>query len=257
VRNLSLVLRAAALASVAVAASCGGPGPHLEVPTPPPDRYVAVRLDACFALSNTDCWAIGELDVKDGGSEGLILATFDTGRHWKRFAGEHIDLASVKPSTIHFIDRLRGWIGARRITQEGIHRAVVLRTYDGGGHWIEQTLPISDDVKIEDVHSLEFATDFDGVISVMTAVAGDAAAKETIFVTRDGGRSWTVAQFREPSKTPPATRSECLAPASSTNGFRVRRSTRPGVVLCETTASGGLDWMPVAEFSPSYVSSWY
>lgn len=252
------ILRAGLVALVALTlTSCQGPGPHFEMPTPDASQYVGVRLDACFALSTTDCWVVGELDRKDGLVEGLVLATGDTGRHWRRSASEHVDMRSFKPSTIHFVDRLRGWIGGRRITQEGLHRAVVLRTYDGGSHWLEQVLPAGDDITIDDVHSLEFATDFDGVLSVMTTTAAEPTAKETVYVTRDGGRSWTVAQFREPPKTPPASRTECFLPASATNGFRVRRSSRPGVVLCETTASGGADWMPVSEFSPSFAATWF
>jgi hypothetical protein len=248
---------AAALAACFVLTACESPGPELKVPTPDPAHYAAVRLEACYAVSPADCWLVGELDRLDGRTEGLVLLSEDGGRQWRRFGGEHLDLVSVKPTIIHFVDRLRGFIGGRRITQDGAHRPVVLRTYDGGGHWLETALPLGDGVEVIDVHTLEFASDFEGYVSVMTKAAGETEVKETVYVTRDAARSFTVAEFRLTPRTPAAKRDESYVPASASNGFRIRRSARPGVTICETTASGGADWMPVSEFSADYVATWY
>lgn len=250
-------LAAAAFAAACALTGCEYSGPHLEVPTPDPNRYAAVRLDACFAISPEDCWVIGEIDVAGGRPEGLVAVTEDSGRRWRRLVGEHVDLTDVKPTTIHFVDRLRGWIGGRRITPDGVHVPLVLRTYDGGGHWIENVLPMEPGLEIVDVHTLEFASDFEGYVSVMTKTAGETDPKETVYLTRDAGRSWTVGEFRLDPRTPAAKRSESFVPSSAANGFRVRRSARPGVTVVETTASGGNDWSPVAEFSPTYVPTWY
>ncbi len=247
----------AAVALAVVLTSCEYSGPHLEVPTPDAARVESVRLDACFAVSAEDCWAIGELGIKDGRPEGLIVVSEDGGRKWRRLGGEHVDLVDVKPTCLHFVDRLRGYVGARRITQDGVHRASILRTYDGGGHWLETSLPIAEGLEIVDLHTLEFASDFEGYVSVMTKAATETEVKETVYLTRDSGRSWTVGEFRLAPRTPAAKRDESFVPASAANGFRVRRSARPGVTVCEITASGGNDWMPVAEFSPDYLPTWY
>jgi photosystem II stability/assembly factor-like uncharacterized protein len=256
-------VRRTALRGVAATAAalflfgCESPGPRLEIPTPDPASYDAVTLRACFALSPEDCWVVGDLGMKDGGSEGLLALSENGGGKWRRFGGEHLDLRNVRPSCVHFIDRLRGWVGARRVTQDGVHRAIILRTYDGGGHWLEARLPTSDDLVIEDVHTLDFPTDFEGYVTVSARAPGENEAKETTFLTRDSGRSWIVGEFRLAPKHAPVERTTSFVPANPATGYRVRPSTRPGVYLCELTASGGSDWTAVAEFTPSHVRTWY
>jgi photosystem II stability/assembly factor-like uncharacterized protein len=236
---------------------CKGAGTHLVVPTPPSSRYVALDARAIHALSPTDVWVAGDLTTSDGTPEGLILWSNDGGKRWRRAGSEIHDLSHLSFTTVSFIDRIRGWIGGRRITPEGAHRAVVFRTNDGGNHWMEMSLPAGDSVVIDDIHSMVFKSDTDGEIVVAYRDPKTSEVTESVYQTADGGRVWSVASFAQPPKAKTTDRTVSFFNPAKTNAFRLRRSERPGVTLLESTASGGKDWMPVSELSISYVPSFY
>jgi photosystem II stability/assembly factor-like uncharacterized protein len=236
---------------------CKGSGTHLVVPTPPASRYVALNANAIHALSPNDLWLAGELTTTSGAPEGLILWSNDAGKRWRRAGSEIHELTNVAFTAIYFTDRIRGWIGGRRVTPEGVNRAVVFRTVDGGNHWTELALPAADDVVIDDVHSIAFKSDTEGEIVVAYRDRKTSEVTESVYNTLDGGRVWMVASLAQPPKAKASDRTVSYFNPTKTNGFRLRRSDRPGVTIVESTASAGKDWMPVSELSISYIPSFY
>jgi photosystem II stability/assembly factor-like uncharacterized protein len=241
----------------ALLAGCKVPGPHLIVPTPPSSRYVALDATAIHALSTTHIWVAGDLITTGGAPEGLILWSTDAGKRGHRAGFEIHDLSNVTFTDIYFTDRMRGWVAGRRVTAEGVHRAIVFWTLDGGNHWFEVTLPAADQVAIEDVHSVGFKSDTEGQLVVSYRDAKTSTVTETVYQTNDGGRTWAVSTFAQPPKAKTDDRAVSWFNVAKTNGFRLRRSERPGVTVLEETASGGKDWMPVSELSVSYIPSFY
>jgi photosystem II stability/assembly factor-like uncharacterized protein len=236
---------------------CKGMGTHLVVPTPPSSRYVALDVHAIHALSPTDLWLAGDLTTTSGTHEGLILWTTDGGKNWRRAGSEIHDLGSTSFTAVYFTDRVRGWIGGKRITPEGVQRGVIFRTGDGGNHWTEMSLSASDDVVIEDLHSMSFKSDTEGEVVVAYRDRKSSEVTESVYQTLDGGRVWAVTSFAQAPKAKATDRTVSYYNTAKTNGYRVRRSDRPGVTVLETTASAGKDWMVVSELSISYIPSFY
>lgn len=247
----------AAMAVAVLLGGCKGTGTHLIVPTPPHARYVAVNPHAMHALSTTDVWVAGDLTTVCGAPEGLILWTDDAGQRWHRAGAEIHDLSNLTFTSVFFTDRLRGYIAGRRIMPDGVQRAVIFRTKDGGNHWNESVLPARDDAVIEDLHSVSFKTDTEGEVVVAYRDAKTSEIRESVYATIDGGRVWTVTSFLQEPKAKTEDRAVSWVNVGKTNGFRLQRSTRPGVTVLEMTASGGKDWTPMSELSLSYVPSFY
>lgn len=248
------------LASMALAVllgGCKGTGPHLIVPTPPHASYVAVNPRAMHALSTTDLWVAGDLTTTCGAPEGLILWTDDAGHRWHRAGVEINDLSNLTFTAIYFSDRLRGWLAGKRIMPDGVQRAVIFRTKDGGNHWNEAVLAARDDAVIEDLSSVTFKTDTEGEVVVAYRDPQTSEVKESVYQTTDGGRVWTVTSYLQAPKAKTEDRMISYVNATKTNGFRLLRSPRAGVTVLEMTASGGKDWTPMAEISLSHVSSFY
>jgi photosystem II stability/assembly factor-like uncharacterized protein len=246
-----------ALALLVAALGCKGPGPHLVVPTPPSARYTALNPVAIHALSEKDVWLVGDLSTSCGAPEGLILWTNDAGRRWHRAGSEIHELGNVSFTSVYFTDRVRGWVGGRRVTPEGVQRAVVFRTTDGGNHFSEVTLPAADGAAIQDVLAMSFDSDLKGEVVVSYRDSKDNAPTESVYATMDGGRIWTVSAFAQAAKNRNDDRTLSWFDKTKANGFRLRRSARPGVTVLEVTATAGKDWMPVSEMSLSYVPSFY
>jgi photosystem II stability/assembly factor-like uncharacterized protein len=197
---------------------------------------------------------VGSLLRNDGIPEGLILATETTGRTWRRLATEAHDLNRVTFQAVYFGDRLRGWVAGIRVDSQGLTRAVIFRTEDGGNHWREGTLLGDQELLVSSVHSLQFSTDRDGMVTVMVATpAGERA--ETTYATEDAGRTWNVSSFRESVALRVSDGSTSMV--DDTQGFRVRPSDLPGVTRVEGTASGGRDWMPLCELSVRDLDTYY
>jgi photosystem II stability/assembly factor-like uncharacterized protein len=238
-------------------AGCKGPGPHLVVPTPPHASYAAVNPAVLQALSARDIWVAGDLATTCGDPEGLILWTDDGGQRWHRAGSEIHDLGNLTFTSVYFTDRLRGWIAGKRVMANGGHRAVVFRTKDGGNHWDEVVLPSRDDARIEDLHSVVFKSDTEGDLVVSFRDPKTAEVKETTYHTVDGGRVWTATSHMQDPKPKTDDRTISYFNVSKQNGYRLQRSSRPGVTVLEVTASGGKDWMPVSELTLSHVPTFY
>jgi photosystem II stability/assembly factor-like uncharacterized protein len=243
--------------AVMLLGGCKGSGEHLWVPTPPSSRYTAIEPLALHALSDTHVVVVGSLTTTTGAPEGLIVWTPDAGKRWHRVATEIHDLSNVTFTSVYFSDRVRGWVAGRRVTPEGVHRAVVFRTVDGGNHWSEVTLPASDQVLVQDVPIMTFESDQRGEVVVSYRDPKSDASTESIYHTNDGGKIWTIAAFSQPTKPRTDERLVSWLNKSKGNAFRLRRSERPGVTVLESTASGGKDWMTVSELSVSYIPSFY
>ena len=63
----------------------------------------------------------------------------------------------------------------------------------------------------------------------------------------DGGRAWSVSSYAQPAKPATDDRTVSYFNKTKTNAFRLHHSQRPGVTMLEETASGGRDWMPIAD----------
>ena len=236
---------------------CKGTGTHLVVPTPTSSRYTALDLHAIHALSPTDLWVAGDLTTTSGTHEGLILWTTDGGKNWRRAGSEIHDLGNTAFTAVYFTDRILGWIGGKQTTPEGVQRAVIFRTTDGGNHWTEMSLSAGDDVVIEDLHSMSFKSDTEGEVVVAYRDRKTNDVTESVYQTLDGGRVWAVSSFAQAPKAKTTDRTVSYYNTAKTNAYRLRRSDRPGVTVLESTASAGKDWMVVSELSVSYIPSFY
>lgn len=155
-------------------------GVHWHVTYDPPDGdyyYYGPSIEAIFFLderigfasfSKSQAYGWGE----DMYSTGGWIMTSDGGVSWKE---TELD---VMVKSILFTSPLVGYISATRIDPvEYVRRQTISRTVDGGETWQEvlSTRAVNGDLK------LRFANDMDGY----------AYNQDRIFVTKDGGISWT------------------------------------------------------------------
>ena len=238
---------------VVVLAGCGGT--HLEVPTPTRELYSSLDPVAIHALSTFELYVVGSVTLNDGNPEGLILASETGGRTWRRLAVEVHDLGRTTFQTVHFADRLRGWVGGLRVDDRGRTRGVVFRTEDGGNHWRETMLVQDPNVLISQIHSIAFVSDLEGAVVLSILAPGAKEPRQTAYVTRDAGRTWSVASYREVAKVPFVDHSRSMLDVK--RGFRLRKSKFPGIHVIESTVSEGKDWMPISEISVAALNTYY
>ena len=244
--------RITALLTLLTVVSCSTP--PLVAPAPDSTEYSSLEGRAVHAISPHAMVVVGNLYRQDGTPEGMILSTETDGRTWRRYASEVHDLRNLVFQTVHYTDRLRGWVGGVRTDADGQTRAVVFRTSDGGNHWREVPLLIGNEMALESLHSLNFTSDTDGSI-VALGRDTDGALKETEFSTTDAGRSWLVSRYREGVAV--SVESETTSMVDEQRGFRVRPSQLSGVAVVEATASSGLDWMPVCDLTVRNLDTYY
>lgn len=232
-----------------------GHGDRLEVPSPGEENYTSLDPVAIHAVSTRELIVTGSLTRKDGTPEGLILSTSDAGKTWRRLGVEVHDLRRVTFQDVFYADRLRGWVGGVRVDVQGRARPTVFRTEDGGNRWRETALVQDPEAVVSEVHSLAFVSDTDGTVGVTMKDPKTGATRETLFITDDGGRSWTASQYREKPRLP--FHDQTTTMVDERRGFRLARSRYPGVTNVEATISQGQDWMPVAELSLGALSTYY
>lgn len=238
-----------------LAVSACSDGPHLQLPTPPHERYTALVPTAVHAISPRELVVAGHLVCADGTPEGLVLFTSDGGKSWRRHAVETLPIQRLRLDCISFADRLRGWIAGIRVDEQGHTRAVVLRTEDAGNHWRESLVPLQTDIVLTGIQSLLRETDNDGSITVTTVDMKSGEANECAFKSVDGGRSWLGLTWMQPSTMPITDFSACTL--GSGQGFRLRAGAGAGCTLLEMTGNDGTSWMPVSELTLSALPSYY
>jgi photosystem II stability/assembly factor-like uncharacterized protein len=212
---------------------------------------------AITSLSPSDAVVAGSLLRHDGVREGLLLVTRSQGKAWKRVASEVHDLRGVTFQTIHFNDRLRGWVGGIHEDANGATEAFVFRTEDGGNHWRRDTLVMDPTVRKTLVHSLVLADENNGLVRVRFDTA--EGERENTFLTNDGGRTWQVAEdgFRIAPAPPIRDPRVSFSSLAKREGWRLVSTELPGVTVVEQTANGGQTWMPVQELSVGAMASYY
>lgn len=242
------------LPAALLALPSGCSSPRLVVPAPGAGEYASLSPAAVHAVTPQALVVVGSLERTDGTPEGLILSSETSGRTWRRLGSEVHDLRRVVFQTVYFSDRLRGWAGGVRVDPAGSTRAIVFRTEDGGNHWREVPLLLDPELIVTLVHSLAFSSDTEGTVTAMVTLPG-GERKETRFGTTDAGRTWNVLQFRD-SVALRAT-DESVSMLDDIQGFRIRTTDLPGVTSVDATASGGRDWMPIAELSARNLDTYY
>jgi photosystem II stability/assembly factor-like uncharacterized protein len=91
--------------------------------------------------------------------------------------------ASGAPAYIHFIDDKSGWVVVKLVSSSNFSRGDLFQTIDGGASWAKLAIPIGDPVR--------FTTETDGW-------AAGGPAGDQLYVTRDGGKSWSPVDIEPP-----------------------------------------------------------
>lgn len=229
--------------------------PVLELPTPSHDRYSAIVPTAVHAMSTREMVVAGHLMCVGGAPEALVLLTSDGGKTWRRHAVEFTPIQGLRLDCISFVDRLRGWVAGIRVNAAGHTQAIVLRTEDGGNHWRESMLPLQTDLVLTGIRAMKRETDNDGTIAVATVDAKSGEARECVFKSGDGGRSWMGVTWMQACNGPAPDFSTFML--GSGQGFHLRSGTAQGTTLLEITGNDGASWMPVTEISLGALPSYY
>ncbi len=242
------------LAGLLALASCRSSGDRLEVPTPKKGEYVAMRLNSVFAANVNHIFLGGYLTRLDGSTEGVLLMSQDRGQSWSRIGGETYPMVGFMVQAIHFNDPVRGWIAGVRVRQ-GETIPVVLKTTDGGGHWRETEIPETRAAVVESLRNLDFDSDRIGSVEVVFQEEGADDLTGNVYLTRDGGRNWTLGDFGgNPSET-------VTDPAemffSEAQGYRILPPIEDGIQILEYTGSAGKNWVPRAQLSIAQFDLFY
>lgn len=159
-------------------------GTSWRVLTPPGTDATAIL--GAFFLNADDGWVVSRPLAGGSGTTQLTAdVTQDGGQTWKKaLVGDPNVLYGVAVSaSISFVDNQRGWILVRRLSSSNFSVGDLLQTKDGGSTWsLLPPPPIADPVVF---------TDSAGWLA--GGPGGDA-----LYVTRDGGESWS-----RQSATPP------------------------------------------------------
>lgn len=236
-------------------AACGSD--PVEVPSPGPRNYRGMRPRAVSAVSSSEVYVAGSLIRRNGTPEGLILRSEDGGRTWQRTGFEFHDMQRVAFHSLHFTDRLRGWVGGVRVDDAGRTLPIVLRTVDGGNHWREASVPMDPGVIVTEVRGVRFSSDEKGALAINLLDPASGKLRQSVYATDDAGRSWHIVEdlYRGPpgkSDVDPG-----LSFIDKKTGFRLRPGTGEETTFVEVTGSGGRDWLPVHELSLAGLPGYY
>ena len=151
---------------------------ELRSPAPESWRRESALSDVVFIDAQRG-WVCGE--------RGTILKTTDGGVNW-RAVSVPVD---CRLDSLSFVDPLHGWaVGGYEMPTSGRRVGVVLRTADGGETWQRVPTP-----GLPWLHRVRFADRLDGL------AYGEVSSlqRSGIYLTRDGGRTWTTITGFAPS----------------------------------------------------------
>jgi len=220
-------------------------GVHWALVGRPPFTGSIVFLDRRegFAISDPS-WTGPAQSTPAGG--GILYRTADGGRQWRR-----VNLAA--PSKYQGqpqVDDLPKFFGARhgvlsarfRDRATGAQHVVVYTTADGGATWIAHLAPENADVRAYQ-WGVSGATPF----SAVSARSWVLFVGDTLYSTRDAGRSW---RLLHPRYAPALPRIRDVNFTSLSDGWAIfalpaRYGPNVGAALVHTS-DGGRDWSPLA-----------
>ena len=136
-----------------------------------PPVYDDAPLHAVHFVDAKEGWAVGD--------QGVVWHTPDGGKNWERqITGTQASLRSV-----HFLTPYCGWIAGRTTLPNGAGSSgVVLFTDDCGASWKELSSGI-----LPGLNYVKFFSETSGI------ACGDGSdlVSSGVFITKDGGKSWT------------------------------------------------------------------
>ncbi len=156
-------------------------------------------------------WMMADLGVGAGSMAISVFQTSDGGATWTRTytndpnidgAGDTLPRAGLK-QVIAPINMNTAWIGGVVYATGSVY---LFRTDDGGKTWFHINLPLSEEAKLSDlsIEEVKFVSPSQGFIFLR--VMSDSI-KTLIYVTEDGGNTWTLA----PSELPVVGQLEILS----------------------------------------------
>ena len=167
-------------------------------------------------LSFTDAsngWMLADLGVGAGSNAVSVFQTIDGGATWTQTytndpndpeAGDSLPLGGIKADLVP-INRQTAWVGGV-IYAPGT--AYLYRTDDGGKSWSPVSLPLpegAEDIELGiDRDQMQFVSADEGYLVVR--MSGDAT-QTAVYVTNDGGDTWTLT----PTLIPEAGESDFLS----------------------------------------------
>jgi photosystem II stability/assembly factor-like uncharacterized protein len=138
------------------------------------------NLDACIndvkVVSLDRAWAVGD--------RGLILATSDGGKNWRKQDSR----VTCPLYSVAFVDERQGWaVGGWVQQNSGRSVGVILTTIDGGRTW--------NPAKNADIPRL-FGVQFTGGQELMAWGDYSPSQQSSVFVSRDNGKTWSSSQIQ-------------------------------------------------------------
>ncbi|HUX02862.1 MAG: hypothetical protein WBD63_07560 [Phycisphaerae bacterium] len=171
-------------------AGCAGKPAARRMDWPDLPKDAAAHLACIFALDEKHAWVGGEVRHSSGPIHSVMYRTTDGGESWQR-TGPAIPQSEV--FSLFFLDVKHGW-AAGAWTQESTSDPFVLRTSDGGATWARSDLPMpTRGTHLSCPGSIEFVTLSVGMLRAQVCIVQD---EQQVFVTRDGGKTWTFSHGR-------------------------------------------------------------
>ncbi len=240
---------------VALARTTDG-GAHWTDATP---RDVKGSVIGLFALDARHAW----LATQGSGCIPVVLRTVDGGVHWQSSAGFRSGSCDVQ--YFSFVNSTDGWVEDTEGGALGSEAATVLRTTDGGAHWLRMSYSGSVDQTSPgtpgafdtgcDKLGLTFASSTRGFAAM--ACAGGVPA---LWSTNDAGRTWNLVHVPTPNGFPADSGYE-MAPPKFFGDFGAAVVNGPvtfGAFL-EVTHDRGVTWsavsLPARGFAASVVDA--
>ncbi|HEY9113689.1 MAG TPA: YCF48-related protein [Bacteroidales bacterium] len=166
-----------------------------------------------------------------------LFKTIDAGTSWTQL---EVNPSTGLPHNMHFINENIGYLVGYSISQ---HKALILKTIDGGINWTQQ---IAGNLPLFDVYFTDINTGY-AVGGGLVAIPHAYDYKSVIFKTIDGGVNW-IQQY---SKTPEELQSVVFTDAET--GYAVGGLF--GTIL--KTVNGGTNWIHQESQTFSYLKSVY
>ncbi len=231
-----------------------GTGERFEVPVPDRGAYTDLTMNSVYATSANTVFVAGVLTKVDGSFEGIILGSQDGGKNWRRLGTRNFPFEGFMPQALHFNDALRGWVSGIRV-RNAVSSAVVLRTEDGGAHWLEADIPESKASVVASTSELRFESDTTGTVHVFFLDGESEKFLENVYESRDAGRHWDLRDFKQSPGENVTDAAEIFV--SPDRGFRLQRPMLNGTQILEYTGSQGKSWLPASQFHIDQLVSWH